>query len=341
LLAADSALTYVEDSLKNDSIIEGIAYLKLSKQYIVNAKRDFSSMKYSNKIKEARQIAYRAMFETGNSLVDAYNASLYLSGSPLQKDTIQNNEFVYVEVADSSKDLPFGGFKIKNSEERNRQIKRLEADETTYSAIVELYENNINSADKQLSKNDSILNAKINKKEKDSLLSDNELLKSARTEYKDKLDESNKSLKELRDILTKVLFREAEKVYDHTPIKPSEFKIDNTGFYNFKNPIPLVKEDKAPQGLAFKVQIGYYSINSRPKWFEGLSPITGYMVSDKFIRYTTGIFYDFDEADKAKDAVRKKGIHDAFVIAYYNDEKISISKAIRLWLDEIQKEKDE
>lgn len=46
--------------------------------------------------------------------------------------------------------------------------------------------------------------------------------------------------------------------------------------------------------------------------------------------YTSGLFYDYESADKHKKVLTDKGIPGAFIIAYYKDKKIPVQQAIEL-----------
>lgn len=48
------------------------------------------------------------------------------------------------------------------------------------------------------------------------------------------------------------------------------------------------------------------------------------------IRYTAGNFKDYNEAVKSKAALAEKGFNDAFVIAMFKGEVISIQEALEI-----------
>lgn len=112
-----------------------------------------------------------------------------------------------------------------------------------------------------------------------------------------------------------------EKVYD--------FSILPTPDYNKMKPIPV--DEDMPEGVSYKIQLGVYR-NLRPQsFFMGLQPISAETVEGKdLIRYFAGIFPDHESAKNALKKVRKNEFGDAFIVAYYNGEKISTGQARQL-----------
>ena len=87
------------------------------------------------------------------------------------------------------------------------------------------------------------------------------------------------------------------------------------------------------EGLVFRVQIGAFVKPVSNDAFKGFTPISGEKIpGSKWVRYMAGYFTNFDLADDAKKQIRQiKGFSDAFVVAFYNGEKISITEARRLY----------
>jgi len=82
------------------------------------------------------------------------------------------------------------------------------------------------------------------------------------------------------------------------------------------------------RGLIFKVQIGafqYFNINqylSETQNFEGET-------RDNLNKYTIGRFKDYNMADAFKKDIRKMGIKDAWIVAYYDGVRIDMKEAMR------------
>ncbi len=50
-------------------------------------------------------------------------------------------------------------------------------------------------------------------------------------------------------------------------------------------------------------------------------------MQDGQYKYTTGNFVSFNEASTLKSELRKNGYEDAFVVAFFNDKKITLNEA--------------
>lgn len=135
--------------------------------------------------------------------------------------------------------------------------------------------------------------------------------------------------------------------YDKTPIKKTNITIgdlissdfvvpnkvesdiivlDQNIKYSDDNPIPL--NPKYPDGLIYKVQVGAFSKPIPNDVFSGFAPITGEQVGNTgLVRYRVGYFVRYDNANDAKNQIRGFGYSDAFVVAIYDGEKITLAEA--------------
>lgn len=117
---------------------------------------------------------------------------------------------------------------------------------------------------------------------------------------------------------------EGEKKYDYT--------IDN----EVKNkPDDVVKQEevivdkKAENQVVFKIQIAtsQNKLEVKPYNFKGITDVDVY-ISGKFYKYTVGNYLNVEEAKKRQKEVRDLGYDTAFVIAFENEERIDLQKAI-------------
>jgi hypothetical protein len=83
--------------------------------------------------------------------------------------------------------------------------------------------------------------------------------------------------------------------------------------------------DRAP--LFYTVQIGVYSSEVAPEDLFNISPINSDLTPSGLIRYSTGVFNTVADASAAKDQIVAIGIVDAFVTAYRNGQRVSVSEA--------------
>lgn len=105
--------------------------------------------------------------------------------------------------------------------------------------------------------------------------------------------------------------------------------MDQSITYSDENPIPL--NPKYPDGLIYKVQVGAFSKPIPNDVFSGFAPISGEQVGDgDLVRYRVGYFVKWNNANDAKNEIRGFGYSDAFVVAIYNGERISLSEARNL-----------
>ncbi len=112
-------------------------------------------------------------------------------------------------------------------------------------------------------------------------------------------------------------------------LAPNEiYEHKNVAAYSETKPIPL--DEKIPEGLVFKVQIGAFAKPIPQDLFEGIQPITGETTKEGYTRYTAGMFVKFNSAQKAKEQINGFGYKDAFVVAFLNGKRISITEAFAL-----------
>ena len=91
---------------------------------------------------------------------------------------------------------------------------------------------------------------------------------------------------------------------------------------------PVVTETEAKPVVYYRVQFASYkkerSLDFRK--FRGLSDIKMSMQDGQY-KYTTGNFVSFNDASTLKSELRKNGYEDAFVVAFFNDKKITLNEA--------------
>ena len=110
-----------------------------------------------------------------------------------------------------------------------------------------------------------------------------------------------------------------------TKIVDDIFVVTNDAVYSKENPIPV--NPKLPDGLVYKVQVGAFRNPIPQDLFKGFAPISAEKVRDDITRYRVGYFTSFDIANNSKNKVRQLGYKDAFVVAIMNGERITISEA--------------
>lgn len=81
------------------------------------------------------------------------------------------------------------------------------------------------------------------------------------------------------------------------------------------------------KGLFFTVQVGVFNTSVKPEDVFSLPEMITYRLPNGHIRYSTGYFDSREEAKLRLKMARESGVQDAFITAYYNGERISLSKA--------------
>jgi hypothetical protein len=104
------------------------------------------------------------------------------------------------------------------------------------------------------------------------------------------------------------------------------FEIKQGNAYSPSHPIPL--NEKLPDGLVFRVQIGAFKNPIALDAFKGLTPIGGETTPQGFIRYQAGLFDKYNNANAVKNDLKKLGYRDAFVVAYLNGKRINLADAL-------------
>jgi hypothetical protein len=104
------------------------------------------------------------------------------------------------------------------------------------------------------------------------------------------------------------------------------FEIKQGNAYTTTHPIPL--NEKLPDGLVFRVQIGAFKNPIALDAFKGLTPIGGETTPQGFIRYQAGLFDKYNNANAVKNDLKNLGYKDAFVVAYLNGKRVNLADAL-------------
>ncbi len=108
-------------------------------------------------------------------------------------------------------------------------------------------------------------------------------------------------------------------------LKVEGLEVINGTAYSNSKPIPI--DEKIPDGLVFRVQVGAFKQALPNNAFKGLTPVNGQTTGNGYTRYTVGNFSKYENAGGVKNDLRNLGYNDAFVVAYFNGKKITLSEA--------------
>lgn len=84
------------------------------------------------------------------------------------------------------------------------------------------------------------------------------------------------------------------------------------------------------KGLFFTVQVGVYSKPVPASNLKNINPLNSELTQNEKIRYTSGIYNNLEDAVGQRNAAKQLGIVDAFITAYFNGNRITLSEADRL-----------
>ena len=113
----------------------------------------------------------------------------------------------------------------------------------------------------------------------------------------------------------------------------AKFIINTSSPYSKEN--PFSNDNKMPDGIVYRIQLGVFSKQVAFDFFGGLQPISFELMSDnKIIKYYVGIFSSFEQADKSMKKVKELGYREAFIVAYFNNHKIPVERAKEMELTE-------
>ena len=104
-----------------------------------------------------------------------------------------------------------------------------------------------------------------------------------------------------------------------------DFVVDVAKNYTPNAKIPV--DPQMPNGIIYQVQVGAFRQKIDPTIFNGLSPLVGEKTTSGIVRYKVGYFRGFTSANMAKGRIRKLGFNDAFVVVFYNGNRISVEQA--------------
>ncbi len=102
----------------------------------------------------------------------------------------------------------------------------------------------------------------------------------------------------------------------------------NTDYYNAEQTnAAKAQQVEAVQGLFYTIQVGVYSKPVAASLLQNVNPLNSELTETGKIRYTSGQMNNMEAAVTKRSEVRELGIADAFITAYYNGKRITLSEA--------------
>ena len=96
-------------------------------------------------------------------------------------------------------------------------------------------------------------------------------------------------------------------------------------------PVVVIKEEPLEQQLFYRIQFASYKKEKKLDFrkFRGLEDV-GMYIHEGLYKYTTGNESSLGKAVKLKEKLRSKGYKDVFIVAFLNEERISIDEAKKI-----------
>jgi hypothetical protein len=102
----------------------------------------------------------------------------------------------------------------------------------------------------------------------------------------------------------------------------------NTEYYKAEQTTAAqAQQVETVKGLFYTIQVGVYSKPVAAALLQNVNPLNSELTETNKIRYTSGQFNNMADAVVKREEVRKMGIADAFITAYYNGKRLTLSEA--------------
>jgi hypothetical protein len=301
ILYTQIAIEYADSAYEsaNDTSNYSKSIISNAKEHQQKAINRFKKIKLEGNSIIVYKLSEKTMYTLGNAIVDAYEASLFFEreNEENENNLISNND--------------------SDTKVNSREHTRLESDEFSYLTIKELYGKRlIEIEDERLLLEAELKKSKGKKRaEIDNVISQ---LKIEEKETFEKMKSSDDRLVSVRNELSEEMLKIVDK---------DIFTTGKEDFYNENIPVPMTSV--MPEGLVYRVQIGFFKSQLPPKHFKGIFPISKEKIDKIYYRYVAGNFAKYEDAKNATKAIVKKGYSDSFVVAYINGKKVTMTEAIK------------
>lgn len=295
MMLGDTALSYAPKGN-----VQAVDYLRQAKEKSHVADTIIREFYPMIEIESHHVFAGDAALHLSNSVMDYFNASLLLR-SEYDAPASETDRY---EV------LPF-----------DDEIIRLEADEAAFQMASNAYEDEIAELNIMSAEVDGDLSNATKISEISMLQRQKEKVAYQLKFSTDRLLDTSTRISEIRYLLDKKYLDDVADVVEpeHMPL-----------FETTSNNKVIEMDEIVPDGLVYKIQLGYYPSNVDVENFHGLFPISGETVTPELGRYYAGVFYSYSEASQGNDYVQNNAIANAFVVPFYNGNKISIGQAVEI-----------
>lgn len=268
--------------------IQAIIIMKRAKQFQLKSKNLYEEFSEKNQKSKHISDAKPLIFSLGNAIDDAYLASLLFEDGAIDTVVV----------------------------EKVRDVTRLETDEKAFMLLKKIYEQHL----LELDSNIVALDEKAKNSSADELALINEeieRLKNEKNSFREVINSTDDKLSSIRKQLSENMLQ---------VVDASVFSTTKTDFYTDDVPIPF--DSQIPEKLVYRVQVGYFYKKVNQNYFKGIFPLTSERDKNGYYVYSAGNFPTYYDAKNALSKIKENGFFDAFVVCYYNGNKITIPEAL-------------
>jgi len=132
------------------------------------------------------------------------------------------------------------------------------------------------------------------------------------------------------EMLASVSNKESVSAKENVVATSTKASKDEVASYNKAPGAVAAKAVEAHLGLFFTVQIGVYSKPASSKSLNYITPLITKKLPNGQLRYSSGMFQSIEAAEPKRKEVLVKGVHHAYITAYYKGERITLAEAKEL-----------
>ncbi len=211
---------------------------------------------------------------------------------------------------------------------KHEYLNRLTSKTETNSPIFEIVQNaldlqvNTDSLIIAIQNNKRTLNELKDKEQRAILFSENSKNEKLILKQQHQINELYKQITSYENELT------ANQKIKNEDTLPSiiKFSIGGKSIYSKENPFP--HEIEIPKGVIYRIQLGVFSKPLDYYHFGGMKPITIEILQEnKLYKYYAGVFQRFIDADNILLKIKELGFKEAFIVAYFDNQKIPLERA--------------
>lgn len=236
--------------------------------------------------------------------MDYFNASLHIAAG----DSLSPEEQMQFAV------LPY-----------QDEVERLEADEAAFQLAANEMDSRIKMISQVINRLDQEIQKAPTATERKRIGGEKRKFVAEFLHVRDNLRGISNQLASIKQLLERKYLSEAQEL-DQAHTADASFETN----YSAASAEQVVLDARVPDGLVYKIQLGYYPRTEDIENFYGLFPITGETVGEDLMRVYAGLFYSYTKASEGKKYISEKLLPNAFIVPFYNGEKISNSRAIEL-----------